>query len=53
MVHDENDYEVPVKAGINIHQHVKNGELMITKGLGHRKILGDVNVIHKIIEFIK
>lgn len=53
VVHDENDYEVPVKAGINIHQHVKNGELMITKGLGHRKILGDANVIHKIIEFIK
>lgn len=53
VVHDENDYEVPVKAGINIHHHVKNGELMITKGLGHRKILGDANVIQKIIEFIK
>ena len=53
VVHDENDYEVPVNAGINIHQHVKNGELMITKGLGHRKILGDANVINKIIEFIK
>lgn len=53
VVHDENDYEVPVKAGINIHQYVKNGELMLTKGLGHRKILGDANVIHKIIEFIK
>ena len=53
VVHDENDYEVPVKAGINIHKHVKNGELMITKGLGHRKILGDANVIYKIIEFIK
>lgn len=53
VVHDENDYEVPVKAGINIHQHVKNGELMITKGLGHRKILGDANVIQKIIEFSK
>ena len=53
VVHDENDYEVPVKAGINIHQHVKNGKLMLTKGLGHRKILGDANVINKIIEFIK
>lgn len=53
VVHDENDYEVPVKAGINIHQHVKNGELIITKGLGHRKILGDANVIQKIIEFSK
>lgn len=51
VIHDENDYEVPVKAGINIHQHAKNGKLLITKGLGHRKILGDANVIQKIIEF--
>ena len=53
VVHDENDYEVPVKAGINIHQHVKNGNLLLTQGLGHRKILGDTNVIKKIIEFSK
>ena len=53
VVHDENDYEVPVKAGINIHQHVKNGDLLLTQGLGHRKILGDTNVIQKIIEFSK
>ena len=53
VVHDENDYEVPVKAGINIHQHVKNGNLLLTQGLGHRKILGDTNVIQKIIEFSK
>lgn len=53
VVHDENDYEVPVKAGINIHQHVKNGDLLLTQGLGHRKILGDSNVINKIIEFSK
>lgn len=53
VVHDENDYEVPVKAGINIRQHVKNGDLLLTQGLGHRKILGDTNVIQKIIEFSK
>ena len=53
VVHDENDYEVPVKAGININQHVKNGNLLLTQGLGHRKILGDTNVIQKIIEFSK
>lgn len=53
VVHDENDYEVPVKAGINIHQHVKNGDLLLSQGLGHRKILGDSNVIQKIIEFSK
>jgi pimeloyl-ACP methyl ester carboxylesterase len=53
VVHDHNDYEVPVKAGIHIHQYVKNGELMLTEGLGHRKILGDYQVINKIIEFLK
>lgn len=53
VVHDEHDYEVPVKAGINIHDHVKNGEILLTQGLGHRKILGDASVIQKIIEFIK
>ncbi len=53
VVHDNQDYEVPVQAGINIHQHCKNGELMLTEGLGHRKILGDSQVIQKIIEFVK
>ncbi len=53
VVHDENDYEVPVKAGINIHQHIKNGNLILTQGLGHRKILGDPMVIQKLIDFCK
>jgi pimeloyl-ACP methyl ester carboxylesterase len=52
-IHDENDPEVPVKAGIHIHKHLKNGELMITKELGHRKILADHQVIKKIINFIE
>ncbi|TRX35816.1 alpha/beta hydrolase [Flavobacterium sp. ZT3R18] len=53
VIHDENDPEVPVKAGIHIHKHLKNAELMITKELGHRKILADHQVIEKIINFIK
>jgi pimeloyl-ACP methyl ester carboxylesterase len=53
VVHDNHDYEVPVQAGVHIHQHCKNGDLMLTDGLGHRKILGDSQVIKKIIEFIK
>ena len=53
VIHDKNDPEVPVKAGINIHKHLKNGELMLTKRLGHRKILADHQVIEKIINFIK
>ncbi|PZX92609.1 alpha/beta hydrolase [Flavobacterium aquariorum] len=53
VIHDENDPEVPVKAGIHIHQHLKNGELMLTKRLGHRKILADHQVIEKITNFIE
>ncbi|AOW11371.1 alpha/beta hydrolase family protein [Flavobacterium gilvum] len=53
VIHDENDPEVPVKAGIHIYDHLKNGELMLTKRLGHRKILADFLVIEKITNFIK
>ncbi|MGO4770579.1 alpha/beta hydrolase [Flavobacterium sp. W22_SRS_FK3] len=52
VIHDKNDPEVPVKAGINIYEHLKNGSLFLTEGLGHRKVLGNQNVIKKIIEFI-
>lgn len=53
VIHDKNDYEVPVTAGINIHKHLKNGELFLTEGLGHRKILGNHLVIEKLVKFIK
>ena len=53
VIHDENDNEVPVTTSINIHKHLKNGELLITQHLGHRKILGNPFVIQKTIEFIK
>ena len=53
VIHDKDDPEVSVKAGINIHQHLKNGELLLTEQLGHRKILADDQVIQKIINFIK
>ena len=53
VIHDNDDPEVPVKAGIHIHEQLKNGILFLTDGLGHRKILGSQNVIQKIIEFIQ
>jgi len=53
VIHDENDYEVPVTTSINIHEHLKNSELFITQHLGHRKILGNPFVIEKTVEFIK
>jgi pimeloyl-ACP methyl ester carboxylesterase len=52
VIHDKNDPEVPVKAGIHIYDNLKNGSLYLTEGLGHRKILGSHEVIEKITEFI-
>lgn len=52
VVHDNYDLEVPVKAAINIQKHLKNGELFLTNELGHQKILGNQEVIEKIMKFI-
>lgn len=52
IIHDKDDDDVALKAAHNIHKHLKNSTLMITEGLGHRKILGDTKVIETIKEFI-
>lgn len=53
VIHDNDDPEVPVKAGKHIYEHLRNGELLLTDGLGHRKILGNPKVIERIVQFIK
>ncbi len=53
VIHDNDDDEVPVKCAIHIHEHLENAELLLTRGLGHRKILGDPEVIERTIDFIK
>lgn len=52
VIHDRNDIEVPVSAGIHIHEHCKKGTLLLTNNLGHRKILGDKDVIEATTNFI-
>jgi pimeloyl-ACP methyl ester carboxylesterase len=52
VIHDKDDPEVPVKASIHIHQHLINGKLILTERLGHRKILGNHDVIDKVVKFI-
>lgn len=53
VIHDHNDTEVPVTAGINIHKHCQKGTLFLTHNLGHRKILGDKEVLDTIVSFLK
>ena len=53
VIHDENDAEVSVDCAHHITQNLQNGNLYITKGLGHRKILGSADVIKKAVDFLK
>ena len=51
IMHDLNDKDVPFTTSEAIHKNIPNSELILTQGLGHRKILGDETVIEKIIQF--
>lgn len=52
VIHDEKDVDVKVNSAYEIHEALENSELMITSGQGHRRILGNPEVINKITTFI-
>jgi len=52
VIHDKQDIDVHYTAAQEIHSNLKNGKLLLTDKLGHRKILGNENVIKSILEFI-
>ncbi|MFD0861637.1 alpha/beta hydrolase [Sungkyunkwania multivorans] len=53
VAHANDDLDVPVSAAHHIRQSLSNGHLLITDGLGHKRILGDKEVIEKIANFIE
>ena len=53
VIHDSQDKYVPVSSAIAIRQNLKNGELLITNGLGHHKVFKDPEIIQRIIDFIE
>ncbi|MDY8135823.1 alpha/beta hydrolase [Aquimarina sp. 2201CG5-10] len=52
VIHDKNDVDVHYSAALEITDNLKEGTLLITERLGHRKILGDKKVISEILKFI-
>ncbi|MCJ7757631.1 MAG: alpha/beta hydrolase, partial [Gillisia sp.] len=52
VVHDKNDVDAHISSAYEIVDKLENGKLLVTEGLGHRKILGDPDVINKISTFI-
>ena len=51
VIHDIDDEDIPVSESYHLAENLYNKEILITKNLGHRKILGDLKVIEKIVEF--
>ncbi|TBW25769.1 alpha/beta fold hydrolase [Gramella sp. KN1008] len=52
IIHDEQDVDVSVKDAYEIHDSLENCQILVTNGLGHRRILGNPEVINKITTFI-
>lgn len=52
VVHDKQDVDVHYNDGIEIHDKLENGTLLLTEKLGHRKILGNQEVINKIVDYL-
>ena len=52
IVHDKNDMEVPYQNAESLKEINASATLILTKGLGHTRILRDDEVINNIIQFI-
>jgi pimeloyl-ACP methyl ester carboxylesterase len=53
VIHDEEDKDVPFKEGLELFKAWKEANLIVTKGLGHRRILHDKEVLENTLTFIK
>lgn len=51
LIHDIQDDEVPLAHALEMERVWKNGQLLTTEGLGHRKPLRDPGVIHLCLDF--
>ena len=52
IIHDEKDEDIPVERSKMIAKDWVNSELVLTSGLGHRRILRNKTVINKVTAFI-
>lgn len=53
LVHDENDKEVALKHAVALKNLYPQAKLIVTKGLGHTRILRDEEVINHCVTFIE
>ncbi len=52
VIHDRDDPVSALEQGENVHRAWKGSELMVTEGLGHRRIITDPAVISRVVVFL-
>ena len=52
LVHDQNDRQVPVAEAARAARMLPGAELMVTRGLGHNRLLADPAVVTAIVDFV-
>ncbi len=52
LVHDQNDRQVPVLEASRAAHMLPDAELMITRGLGHNRLLADPTVVRAVVDFV-
>lgn len=52
VIHDRQDREVPLEAGAEVARSAADGRLLVTDGLGHRRILKDPRVAAAAVTFL-
>ena len=52
VFHDRNDNDTPIAMGRSVGKNLTNGTFIETRGLGHRRILRDPEVLKQIYQFL-
>lgn len=52
LIHDQNDRQVPVAEAARVAHALPTAELMVTRGLGHNRLLADKAVVTAIMGFV-
>lgn len=52
VVHDRDDKEVPYAEGVATVRKWPGARLLTTGGLGHRRVLGDADVVDAVVEYV-
>lgn len=52
FVHDEDDFAAPAALARRLRAHMPHGDWLATRGLGHRRLLGDGRVLQRVAEHV-